>query len=87
MGGGMQQALDYAEILDLQFVYSSNGDAFIECDRTISQGMIEREISLDAFPSPQELWQRYCAWKGIDSGIEAIVTQDYYDDGTGKTPR
>ncbi|NJL63745.1 MAG: DEAD/DEAH box helicase family protein [Methylacidiphilales bacterium] len=87
VGGGMQQALDYAEILDLQFVYSSNGDAFIECDRTISQGMIEREIPLDAFPSPKELWQRYCAWKGIDSGIEAIVTQDYYDDGTGKKPR
>ncbi len=87
VGGGMQQALEYAEILDLQFVYSSNGDAFIECDRTISQGQIEREIPLDAFPSPQELWQRYCAYKGIDSGIEAIVTQNYYDDGTAKTPR
>lgn len=87
VGGGMQQALEYAEILDLQFVYSSNGDAFIECDRTVTSGQIEREIPLDAFPSPQELWQRYCAYKGIDSGIEAIVTQDYYDDGTGKKPR
>jgi type I restriction enzyme R subunit len=87
VGGGMQQALEYAEILDLQFVYSSNGDAFIECDRTISQGQMEQEIPLDAFPSPQELWQRYCAYKGIDSGIEAIVTQDYYDDGTAKIPR
>lgn len=87
VGGGMQQALEYAEILDLQFVYSSNGDAFIECDRTVTSGQIEREIPLDAFPSPQELWQRYCAYKGIDSRIEAIVTQDYYDDGTGKKPR
>jgi len=87
VGGGMQQALKYAEILDLQFVYSSNGDAFIEHDRTVTSGKIEREISLDAFPSPQELWQRYCTYKGIDSGIEAIVTQNYYDDGTGKNPR
>ncbi len=83
----MQQALEYGEILDLQFVYSSNGDAFIECDRTTTSGQMEREIPLDAFPSPQELWRRYCIYKGIDSGIEAIVTQDYYDDGTGKKPR
>lgn len=87
VGGGIQQALEYASILDLQFVYSSNGDAFIEHDRTITSGQIEREIPLNAFPSPQQLWQRYCTYKGIDSTIEAIVTQNYYDDGTGKTPR
>ncbi|BAZ15001.1 hypothetical protein NIES4071_68710 [Calothrix sp. NIES-4071] len=87
VGAGMQQALEYASILDLPFAYSSNGDAFIEHDFAITAGIKEKEIPLDAFPSPQELWQRYCIYKGIDSGIEAIVTQDYYDDGSGKAPR
>jgi len=52
LGAGMQQALEYAEILDLPFAYSSNGDAFLEHDRTVAGGAVEREISLDQFPSP-----------------------------------
>ncbi len=87
VGAGMQQALDYAEILDVPFAYSSNGDAFIEHDRTLTTSQIERELPLDWFPSPEELWQRYCAWKGIQPAQTLIVTQDYYSDGSGKQPR
>lgn len=87
VGSGMQQALNYAEILDIPFVYSSNGDAFLEHDRTVTSGIIEREIPLDSFPTPAELWQRYCQWKNIDNVQQTIVTQSYYDDSSGKSPR
>jgi type I restriction enzyme R subunit len=87
VGDGMQQALRYAEMLDIPFAYSSNGDAFLEHDRTYTEGQIERELPLDKFPSPGELWQRYCVWKGIGEVENPIVTQDYYSDGSGKQPR
>jgi type I restriction enzyme R subunit len=87
VGAGMQQALEYAEILDVPFVYSSNGDAFLEHDRTGNSGVIEREIPLDQFPTPEELWDRYSQAKGYSVAQETIVIQDYYDDGSGKTPR
>lgn len=67
VGAGMQQAKDYADILDTLFVYSSNGDAFLEYDKTKSAGDIEQELNLDSFPSPEDLWQRYCTHKGISS--------------------
>ncbi|MBS3030195.1 MAG: DEAD/DEAH box helicase family protein [Dolichospermum sp. DET50] len=86
-GSGMQQALNYAEILDIPFVYSCNGDAFLEHDRTVTSGIMAREIPLDSFPTPAELWQRYCQWKNIDDQLQPIVTQSYYDDGSGKFPR
>ncbi len=85
---GIQQGLDYARILDIPTVYSSNGDAFYEHDRTCSDGNIERELSLDNFPSPQELWQRYKKYKGIQTEEqERISSQDYFFDGSGRTPR
>jgi type I restriction enzyme, R subunit len=87
VGDGMQQALAYAEALDIPFVYSSNGDAFLEHDRTLTEGTITREIPLEAFPTPAELWQRYRQWKGFTEQQEAVATQDYYDDGSRKTPR
>jgi type I restriction enzyme R subunit len=87
VGAGMQQALEYAEILDLPFAYSSNGDAFLEHDRTGNSSFVEREISLDKFPSPEELWQRYRLWKGYTTDQEAVAIQDYYDDGSAKSPR
>ena len=58
VGDGMQQALDCAEMLDIPFVYSSNGDAFLEHDRTVTTGAVTREIPLDQFPTPAELWAR-----------------------------
>ena len=87
VGAGMQQALDYAEILDIPFAYSSNGDAFLEHDRTAAAGTVTREIPLDQFPSPEELWARYCAAKAFTPEQKAVTIQDYYDDGSGKTPR
>ena len=87
LGAGMQQALDYAEILDVPFAYSSNGDGFLEHDRTGAAAPVEREIPLDRFPSPAELWQRFRAAKGYTPAQEAVATQDYYDDGSGKSPR
>jgi type I restriction enzyme, R subunit len=87
VGDGMQQALDYAEILDVPFAYSSNGDGFLEHDRTGMGGAVEKEIALDQFPTPDDLWERYRAFKGYTDPQEAVATQDYYDDGSGKTPR
>ena len=57
VGAGMQQALDYAEILDLPFAYSSNGDAFLEHDRTSVAGTIEREIPLTSFHRQRLSWR------------------------------
>ena len=87
MGDGMQQALDYAETLQVPFVFSSNGDGFVFHDRTGSGVKKETTLDNDAFPSPEALWARYRAWKGLTSEEEAIILQDYFDDGSGKTPR
>jgi len=87
VGDGMQQALEYAEILDVPFAYSCNGDAFLEHDRTAGNGTITREIPLDQFPSPEELWSRWCAAKGLTAQQLAVTTQDYYEDGSQKSPR
>ncbi|BAQ44671.1 EcoAI/FtnUII family type I restriction enzme subunit R [Methylobacterium aquaticum] len=87
VGDGLQQGLDYAATLDVPFVFSSNGDGFVFHDRTGHSTPIESTLGLDAFPSPAELWARYRAWKGLDAEAEEIVLQDYFDDGSGKTPR
>ena len=87
LGDGMQQALDYAELLDIPFAFSSNGDGFLEHDRTGTSDPVEREISLDQFPAPEELWARYSAAKGFSPAQESVAKQEYYDDGSGKTPR
>ncbi|AKB61951.1 EcoAI/FtnUII family type I restriction enzme subunit R [Methanosarcina mazei] len=80
VGEGMQQALMYAEMLDIPFAFSSNGDAFLLHDRTGTLGKVEEEISLDKFPSPEFLWRKYCEWKGLDGDRQRIVTQDYFSD-------
>jgi len=59
VGAGMQQALGYAKPLDVPFVFSSNGDGFLFHDKTVKSGPIETELPLDAFPSPEQLWQKY----------------------------
>lgn len=84
IGSGMQQGLGYAEALDIPFVYSSNGDGFIEHDRFSG---IEREISLEQFPSPEELWKRFKEGKGIQEHEESIVVEDYFFDKAGRSPR
>jgi type I restriction enzyme R subunit len=87
VGAGMQQALEYAEILDVPFAYSSNGDAFLEHDRTGGPGPVTREIPLDQFPSPDELWARYRASRGYTPAQEAVATQSYYEVDPQKRPR
>ena len=87
VGAGMQQALEYAEMLDVPFVFSSNGEGFLFHDRTGQSSPAEREISLDELPGPEDLWRRYCAWKRIPREREALVTQDYFSEPGGKEPR
>ena len=87
VGAGMQQALGYAETLDVPFVYSSNGEGFLEHDRTNMSNPVTRELPMDAFPSPEELWKRYCAWKGLSTDQQAVTTQPYYSDGSNRSPR
>ncbi|MEX0988174.1 MAG: DEAD/DEAH box helicase family protein [Bacteroidales bacterium] len=87
VGAGLQQALDYGDILDIPFVYSSNGDGFVEQDRTKSDGEIIQEIGLDEFPSPQELWNRYAEAKGLDKEQEKLVKQPYHFEQGGRTLR
>lgn len=88
IGSGMQQALDYAEILQVPFVFSSNGDGFIFHDKTISEGQIEKELTLDEFPSPEELWRKYLKKEEIVEPLAVkIVEQDYHVDEGGMKPR
>ncbi len=85
---GIQQGIEYARILDIPVIFSSNGDGFYEHDKTLSNGSIEREITLENFPTPDELWQRYKKYKGITTpDEEKIVSQDYFFDGTSRNPR
>ncbi len=81
VGDGMQQALDYASTLDIPFVFSSNGDGFVFHDRSGASNPRETNLALDGFPSPDQLWARYRAWKGLTPDAEDIILQDYYDDG------
>jgi type I restriction enzyme R subunit len=87
VGDGMQQALNYAEILNIPFVFSSNGDGFVFHDRTGEAGETEANLSLNAFPRPEQLWSAYRKWKGLSPEAEEIVLQGYFDDGGGREPR
>jgi type I restriction enzyme R subunit len=88
IGDGMQQGLGYAEMLVVPFVFSSNRDGFLFHDRTGHGGQGRGGSSRStSSPRPTSCGRRYCAWKGIAPASEAVVTQDYYSDGSGKTPR
>jgi type I restriction enzyme R subunit len=87
VGDGMQQALEYAAILNIPFVFSSNGDGFVFHDRTGIRVEMESTLALDAFPPPEALWQMYREWKGLSPEVEEIVLQDYFDDGSDRQPR
>lgn len=87
VGSGMQQALDYAQILDIPFVFSSNGDGFLFHDKT-NAVRIEQELNLYQFPTPEVLWEKYKDFKGIvTEEAEKIIEQDYFFDGSGRRPR
>ena len=84
IGAGMPQAIQYAELLDVPFSFASNGDGFVFRDATLSDGVLERDLTLDQFPTPAELWAKYCAWKGWTPAVEHIAATDY---APSKTPR
>lgn len=84
IGDGMQQAINYGEILDVPFVYSSNGDGFLEHDMMTGK---ERELSINEFPTKEELWARFKGEKQITPEQEEIITEPYYFIAGDKTPR
>lgn len=85
---GIQQALGYAITLDIPCVFSSNGDGFLFHDRTVTDATIETELTIDEFPSPEALWDKYKQYKGIVTpNGEKIALQKYFSDGTGRKPR
>ena len=86
IGKGMQQGLDYARLLEVPFVFASNGDGFVFHDKT-NPAMLESEIQLSDFPSPEQLWQKYCAYRQFKDEQLPLITQSYHDDGSGKAPR
>jgi type I restriction enzyme R subunit len=88
VGHGMQQALEYSEILQIPFVFTSNGDSFVFHDKTRTDGILEQELSLDNFPSPEVLWQKYLEFTNIETPkAKEIVEKEYYADDSGMSPR
>lgn len=84
VGAGMAQAIQYAELLGVPFSFASNGDGFVFRDATLADGVLERNLTLDEFPAPAELWSRYCAWKGWSDAVREVAAFDY---APSKTPR
>ena len=84
IGGGMQQAIEYAEILDLPFAFSSNGEGFIEHDLLTG---VETSLSIDKFPSPDELHIRLLNHKKLTLEQQDIVDTPYYSDAYSHEPR
>ena len=84
IGAGMAQAINYAELLNVPFSISSNGDGFVFRDATLATGVLEANLTLDQFPSPDELWSRFCAWKGWSPAVREVAEYPY---SPSKTPR
>lgn len=88
VGSGMQQALEYSEILQIPFVFTSNGDSFVFHDKTSTADQLEKEIALDSFPSPETLWNKYLKHNDLESPeAKEIVEKDYFLDDSGMSPR
>ncbi|MCM1411483.1 MAG: DEAD/DEAH box helicase family protein [Lachnospiraceae bacterium] len=83
-GAGLQQAIGYAETLDIKYVYASNGDEFVE--QNLITGEV-RNVPLDEFPSPDELYARYKMDMGITEAGEKAMLEPYYWAPGYKTPR
>ena len=84
MGAGMAQAINYADLLNVPFSFSSNGDGFVFRDATMATGTLETNLTLEQFPSPSELWERLCAWKGWSPEVRHVTEYPY---SPSKTPR
>lgn len=85
---GMQQALGYSEILEIPSTFSSNGDGFASHNKVPKpHEEIETEFSMDEFPSPQVIWQRYKTFRNIADEDEKLIAEPYHEDGTDREPR
>ncbi len=87
VGDGMQQGLAYADMLQVPFVFSSNGDGFLFHNKIAADGIIERELGLHEFPSANALWRWWAVHRGLSDQQSSLVTQDYHSDGSDKAPR
>ena len=81
---GLQQAIDYARILDVPFAYSSNGQGYIEHNMQTGE---ERELSIDQFPTQEELWNRYLKLTNTLKEHEGAICEPYYVADNSKIPR
>lgn len=81
---GYSQAIDYAHDLDVPFAYATNGTELIEKDMITG---INKRMRIEAFPGPDELWDRYLQEKGLGSDAEAIISYPYWTTLGGKKPR
>ena len=87
LGDGMQQGLNYAKMMDVPFVFTSNGDGFLFHNKYITEGEVETKLSLDEFPSPETLWQMYCEQAHVSKIQERVIDEPYYTDDPKKQPR
>ena len=87
MSDGMQQALQYASMMNVPFVFSSNGDGFVFHNKYITEGDVEITLSLDEFPSPETLWKMYLEKNNVSPAQEKIIDEPYYSDNPEKQPR
>ena len=86
-GAGLQQATEYAERMGVPFAFSSNGDSFVFRDATRTDEQLIQELPMHAFPSPQDLWQRYCVWKGWSTEQVRVNGFAYHQGDAARTPR
>lgn len=82
IGHGMQQGIEYGEILDIPFIYSCNGEGCLEFDRLTGKS---RELKMNEFPTPEELWERYLEEKKLDRSD--LLVESYFFTTGSKTPR
>lgn len=87
MADGMQQALQYADMMDIPFVFSSNGDGFVFHNKFITEGPVEINLSLEEFPSPETLWEMYRKQNHISPVQDKVIDEPYYSDNPDKQPR
>ena len=87
MADGMQQALQYADMMDVPFVFSSNGDGFVFHNKFITEGAAEINLSLNEFPSPETLWKMYHEQNHISPMQDIVIDEPYYSDNPDKQPR
>lgn len=85
---GIQQALDYARMMDIPFVFSSNGDGFVFHNKLAAPGTpTETTLTLDEFPGPEKLWSLYCQSTELTDRQLALIREPYYTDNSNRQPR